>query len=264
MALTVQTQISGDVFILDCNGRIASGHTDGSIRLWDIATATEVALLWAHEEYPPAVNSLALLSDGRLASACSDNTIRLWNLGTRTEAGRLVSPPYGINGVTTSVESLSPLPNGGLASGHSDGTVRVWNVASGTEATWLEGHNDGVAALAVRPGGWLASGSKDHTIRLWDLQSAKELARLEVDADVTCIVAFKDGSLAAGDRLGRLHWLDVLAHEADKARWLMHFANYDSGIAATAPNPSASLTCTACAPPRRQFLHWLRENLFRR
>ena len=69
--------------------------------------------------------------------------------------------------------------------------------------------------MTVLPDGRLASGAADNTIRLWDLHSLKEITRLEVDAAVLCLAALPgiDGKaccIVAGDRIGRLHWLEVV------------------------------------------------------
>jgi WD40 repeat protein len=64
--------------------------------------------------------------------------------------------------------------------------------------------------LAVLPEGRLASGSDDRTIRLWDVNCAREIARLDVDASLDRLVALPDGRLAAVDKLGRLHWLEIV------------------------------------------------------
>lgn len=60
---------------------MASGSESGdnTIRLWDLATGKERAVLAGHTEW---VTSLSFSPDGQtLASGSSDNTIRLWNLG---------------------------------------------------------------------------------------------------------------------------------------------------------------------------------------
>ena len=57
-------------------GRLASGSTDGMIKIWDLATGACVATLEGHEE---TVCSLAVLAGGRLASGSSDEKIKIWD-----------------------------------------------------------------------------------------------------------------------------------------------------------------------------------------
>jgi hypothetical protein len=49
------------------------------------------------------------------------------------------------------------------------------------------------------------------TIRPWDVARGAETARLEADAPLLCLTALADLHLVAGDSLGRLHWLEVVA-----------------------------------------------------
>ena len=57
--------------------RLATGCADNTIRLWDVATATEVAELRGHRAY---VHAVAFSPDGtRLASCSGDFTVRIWD-----------------------------------------------------------------------------------------------------------------------------------------------------------------------------------------
>ena len=57
--------------------RLATGCTDNTIRLWDLATGTEVAELRGHRAY---VHAVAFSPDGtRLASCSGDFTLRVWD-----------------------------------------------------------------------------------------------------------------------------------------------------------------------------------------
>jgi WD40 repeat protein len=152
-----------------------------------------------------------VLPDGRLAAGSVDRTIRLWDVTTGAETARL-------EGHSGRVRALCVLPRGRLASGSDDDTIRLWDVTTGAEAARLEGHSGRVRALCVLPDGRLASGSDDDTIRLWDVTTGAEAARLEADAPLICLTARADLHLVAGDTLGRLHWLEVVARSGSTQR----------------------------------------------
>jgi WD40 repeat protein len=107
------------------NGRLlASGSADGTVRLWDTATWTEVAVL----KQGTNVYGLAFHPDGtRLATGCADNTIRFWDVATRQEVAEL-------RGHATYVHALAFSPDGTrLATASGDFTLRVWDTLSPRE-----------------------------------------------------------------------------------------------------------------------------------
>jgi WD40 repeat protein len=68
------------------DGRLASGSSDNTIRLWDPTTGAETTRLQGHSG---PVTGLCPLPDGRLASGSDDRTIRLWDPTTGAETARL-------------------------------------------------------------------------------------------------------------------------------------------------------------------------------
>ncbi len=181
--------------------RLASTYSDHTLRLWDTKKRAETERL---EGY--GGQALAVLPNGCLASGSCNATIRLWDPKTRAETARLKAD----GGVC----SLAVLSDGRLASGSFDGGIQLWDTKTGTKIARLEGHSCPVNALAALPRACLVSGSGDldgdNTVRLWDVRTSRETARLVVDAAVLCLVALPDGRLVAGDKLGRLHWLEIL------------------------------------------------------
>src|SRR5262249_45201974 len=62
---------------------LASGHSDGTIRLWDVSSGAELRAFRGHENL---VRSVAFSPDGqRLASASDDHTVRLWDATSGAE-----------------------------------------------------------------------------------------------------------------------------------------------------------------------------------
>ena len=112
--------------------RIASGSTDGTVRLWDASTGGELHTLMGHtSSLTPAshktacyVESVSFSPDSKcIASGGRDETIRLWDASTGEEL-------HTLKGHTGQVYSVSFSPNGTrIASGSVDKTIRVWDVA---------------------------------------------------------------------------------------------------------------------------------------
>ena len=62
---------------------LASGHSDGTVELWDVAPRKELGKL---REHTGTVHSVAFSPDGRtLATGGEDRTVRLWDAATDEE-----------------------------------------------------------------------------------------------------------------------------------------------------------------------------------
>ena len=142
---------------------LASAYSDNTVKLWAVATHTNIAILEGHTV---EVTSVAFSPNGILASGSLDSTVKLWDV-VKEEIIMTVE------GHTRGVTSVSFSPDGTiLASGSGDKTVKLWNVAKRELITTLEGHKGEVTSIAFSPDGTtLASGggSFDDTVKLWDL-----------------------------------------------------------------------------------------------
>ncbi|WP_437849783.1 SIR2 family protein [Sorangium sp. So ce363] len=146
---------------------LASGHTNGSIRIWDLATGVLRVVLVGHEGN---IRSLSWSADsGTLASGSGDATVRLWDVASGAVRREL-------RGHWTAVTSVAFSPDGSmLASGSKDATIRLWDAASGDVRRVVECHPAVVSCVAWSPdGSTLASAHEDGSVRLWDAVSGAE------------------------------------------------------------------------------------------
>jgi WD40 repeat protein len=164
--------------------------TDKTLRLWDVATGTE---LHCFEGHTLGVRAVAFAPDGRsVLSGSEDKTLRLWDVATGAELRRF-------EGHGSWVTSVAFVPDGRTAlSGSGDKTLRLWDLATGTEIRRFQGHRDYVYAVAVTLDGRTAlSGSYDKTLRLWDLATGTEIRRFEGhSAEVRAVALASDGLTA--------------------------------------------------------------------
>jgi WD40 repeat protein len=95
------------------NGRLLSGSTDSTLRLWNVETGTEIRRFEGHVG---SINAIAVLSNGQAVSGSSDNSLRLWDISEGTELTRSSNQMSGITALTV-------LPDGRLLTGHEDGKL---------------------------------------------------------------------------------------------------------------------------------------------
>ena len=154
-----------------------AGETDGSVRLWELATGKEASRFRALKAGGTEVLSpFAFSPDGTgfvsggkwLDSGEVDPTVRLWEVSTGKELRQFIG--CGLDACGAVVFS----PDGrSLVTGHG-GSIAVWEFATGKLLRKLEGHQGVVRCLAFSADGKiLASGSSDCTLRLWDFATGK-------------------------------------------------------------------------------------------
>ena len=148
---------------------LASGSTDGSVKLWDVESG---AALWSGG-HASTILCVAIASNGvLLASGGLDATVRLWDpqLGTLIQEVPHPGP----------VSVLAWSPDGHLlATGDDAGTIRLWEIGPSRPATCVEslvGHSSWVWGLAFAPDeSLLASASWDGSVKLWELGESGRL-----------------------------------------------------------------------------------------
>ena len=98
---------------------LASGSTDGSVYIWDMASGSVKHILAGHTG---AIRTLTFSLNGDiLFSSSADNTVRMWRVSSGSSLQALKA--VGI------ANSVAISPDGTLlAVGSEDGIVRLWGV----------------------------------------------------------------------------------------------------------------------------------------
>lgn len=149
--------------------RLASGSSNGTVRLWDTTSGEHLVAL---EGNTVLMLSIDWSPDGSKLAASADG-VQIWD----TTSGEQLAV------LEVSVMSLAWSPDGSmLAAGVSlatsislDGTVQLWDTDTWQELAVLPGHTDSVMSIAwSSDGSMLASGSLDGTVRIWGISEEIE------------------------------------------------------------------------------------------
>jgi hypothetical protein len=144
--------------------RLFSASHDSDIRVWDLATATCLATLKAHQGW---VFQL-VKHKNRMFSSSRDHTIAVWELSDQEIP---TSPIMVMQGWKCCIYSML-VYDGFLFGGAYDHTIKVWDL--NTESINLDpikvlrGHKGWVLSLTSSPGR-LYSGSGDQSFCVWDI-----------------------------------------------------------------------------------------------
>jgi RNA polymerase sigma factor (sigma-70 family) len=218
-------------FSPDSQTLLSFNHTDGSVRLWDVAAGKErrkfrVVRDGEAKRSFQGISQCVLSPDGRtLAVAChrSDNStarfrpvvVRLWDLGTGKELHELKGHVNQVQDVAFSPDSrllVACSENAFGFLGRSERSltdqVLVWDVATGRPVAALpKGLPIGASHVAFAPDGrTLATASADGALRLWEVLTWTERAAFRGHRDGVSALAFGGPLLSGGHDTTVLAW----------------------------------------------------------
>jgi WD40 repeat protein len=217
--LNGHTSTVNKVLSLTLSGRVvlASCGDDGTIRLWDPATATPVGV--PMKGHTSTIEDICVLpvQGGRtlLAGAGEDGTVRLWDPATGRPAGPLITGHTGhVRGICVA-GGHEPGQAHVLASAGLDGTVRLWDGVTGRAiGEPLVRSAEAVSGLARCAAmiGDCVTVHGDGTVRTWTAATATLRAvRSPPDASaIATLDAAGQLGLLTGDVRGRVHLTDLL------------------------------------------------------
>lgn len=212
---------------------MASGSSDGMVRIWDLETGACLATLEGHTD---EVNSVAITPDGkRIVSGSDDNKIRVWDAADGIPVASWQASKHVVTSVVAMADGRRVISSGedsvlkiwdvatqkclATFKGHSkavmsiavskdekravsgsfDESIGLWNLETGQCRAILKGHSKYVKSVQITPDGRFAvSGSADKTVKIWDLEAGSCIGTLEGHQDEVLSVAISpDGDLIA-------------------------------------------------------------------
>src|SRR5579883_3364027 len=186
LAKSVFVETFGGVLsvVFSPNGNLlATGDTNGEIRLYQVATGQQLLTCKGHSGW---IWSVAFSADGQLiASGSNDQTVKLWDVFN----GECCSTLHGHKGGVQSVAFSSDSDI--LVSSSEDQTVKRWDIKTSQCLQTLEGHTGGIQSVALSTDSQLlATASDDYTIKLWDAKTGLCLQTLQGHTRRVYSVAF--------------------------------------------------------------------------
>lgn len=145
--------------------RLASGSSDATIKIWDVAAGQATNTLVGHSD---AVSTVAFSPNGTtLASGSADTTIRLWNTQSGEEVGLLQQHSRQL--FSLAIDPLSER----LVSAGGDNNVIVWDLRTQQVLYSMGEHSDWVSGVAFTPmDRQVVSVSYDKSILVWNPQQS--------------------------------------------------------------------------------------------
>lgn len=186
----------------------ATGSSDASLKIWDLASGDLKASLSGH-----ILGVRALVVSNRYSymfSGSEDKTVRCWDLErTNSAAGCQIRNYHGhVGGVYTL--ALHPELDLLFSAGR-DSVIRAWDLRSRNQVMVLSGHSNDITSIVAQVGDpQICSSSMDSTVRLWDIRKqTTHLALTHHSKSIRLLVMHpQEMTMASGDSAGNIkQWL---------------------------------------------------------
>lgn len=140
---------------------VATGDSDGTVRVWRVATGEAVARLRCRGTW---ISALAFVDGVSLAVGDGAGRLRLWRVGEKSR------PSDRALGEDVSVHAITVAPDRTRYAVATGKAVHVFDAESGDPAGRIDAYPGTISTMAFGPKGrMLAAGMFDGTILVWDL-----------------------------------------------------------------------------------------------
>jgi uncharacterized protein (TIGR02996 family) len=188
---------------------LASGNSDALIRLWDVNTGRNTAVLAGHAH---SVGALAFSPDGgTLVSGSNDGAISVWEVNTATNIATRWAHTDRVGALAVSPDGMT------LASQSSDKSLRFWDLQTGQHLDAVGSRGEwGHQLVFASDGKTLAALSAKDGIDLWNATTLDWIGGLGGYSTAIYSVAFSPNcqSLAASEYENTIRLLDVATSQS--------------------------------------------------
>jgi WD40 repeat protein len=226
--------------------RLAAASRDGQVRVWGIARASSLPLVWRRDAHRQGANRVAFSPDGSLlASSGNDGLIQVWQAQSGDPYAHFIAGSFSTPSVAFSPDgSWLAIANGPLA--------RMREVESGRiGATFRAGQDAWLYSLAISPDGRsLAVGDLQGRVWFWAGLAAfdgqalvgdpQQLSGMQEEGLVWSLNFSPDGRLlAAGGATARLNFW-----RADTGKWQGSLRGHQGAVTCLHFNPTGDVLAT--------------------
>ena len=180
--------------------RLAAATSDNGIRLFDMATLSEISMPEAEDQRDVPLSALAVSPDGAMfATGNAEGGIHLWNATDGALVTSFTRGNYVVGALTFTADGQS-LVAGCAYRCDGDYRVAVWDLSDPTAPLLHEGHDNTVLAASAGPDAAIVAtaGGERHEIHLWDPSTGKEVTRLRgIGAPIASVGITDDGGVVA-------------------------------------------------------------------